>query len=406
MNTNCANTFAGRAGLPGRSASRHGISLLWLILLIPVLLGFSALAIDLGVMHVWRTRCQTAADAAARAAAQALIEVPGDLVYSEGQAVHYAEANLPDEGTVLDLDDVVFGHWDSGTRTFTPSESAPNAVQVIVRRSEVNDNPLPMLFAPIWGRTEGNVSARAIAAFETGGPQFRFIIDDEMINSGYQPIKDIARVMGKLPEDIIQDKDYDGWIDLPVGWRAWLPTGQLGDEAFFDRTRWGAHFPFKPDSKYTTLDFLLEGTNMQIIMGTKRLADMSWKITDPPPHPELKDKKVLDPVPGIEPISSNQAIHDLVDPDAIWISPVYKGDVGMAEKDPSKYGSPWANLLGERRSGLMAFKILEARNRSGSYLPEVYIEIINGNTIDMRQVAEGDGVTTGTSEPKPPVIVR
>lgn len=374
-------------------------------LVLPVLLGFAAFALDIGILQFERTRCQVAADAAARAGAQSLVE-DGDLELARQTTVTYAQVNMPDAGNVLDEADVLFGTWNRDTRTFSPTTTSPNAVQVLVRRSTENENPVPNFFAQIFGRDRADVSAMAIAEIARGGPQFRFIIDDEMINSGYTPIKNLADSMRKPPEDIIQDKDLDGWIDLPVGWRAWLPTGQTGDEAFFDRTQWGGAFPFKPTSKYTTLDFLLEGTNMQVIMGTKRLENLNWRSTDPPPHPELRDKKVLDPVPGIEPLSTNQAIHDLVDPEQIWISPVYKSDVGMAEKDPSKYGSPWANLLGERRSGLFAFKILQARNRSGSYLPEVYIEVIDGRTIDLRQVAAGDGVSGGTSTPKPPQLVR
>jgi hypothetical protein len=148
-------------------------------------------------------------------------------------------------------------------------------------------------------------------------------------------------------------------------------------------------------------DFLAEGTALEQQLGTQDLQNAEWTADDAP-HPDLAGKKVLDPVPGCDPMSNGQDILSLPNADQSYISPVQKSDVSMVETDPSTYGSPAANLLGERR-GLIAFKIISARPHpdGGSYLPLITIEIIDPDSIHFNCL--GSGVSSRT---RPILLVK
>ena len=148
----------------------------------------------------------------------------------------------------------------------------------------------------------------------------------------------------------------------------------------------------------TMLDILGEGTDMMDILGTQELQDVEWSSSNAP-HSDLIGSKVLDNVLGMDPMDSHSDILSLPDPDNILVSPIFKSDVGMQETDPGKYGAPTANVQGERR-GLVAFKILSARNSpdGGSYLPLLTIVIIDPSTIDFDEVTmDGSGSGGGGS---------
>ena len=104
-------------------------------------------------------------------------------------------------------------------------------------------------------------------------------------------------------------------------------------------------------------------------------------------------------------MDSHQDILNLPSPDAILVSPVFKSDASMAETDPSKYGSPAANLQGERR-GLMAWRVLSSRPNpaGGSYLPLITILVIDPATIDLTQVGQSSGGTGSTTTMRPTIV--
>ena len=66
-------------------------------------------------------------------------------------------------------------------------------------------------------------------------------------------------------------------------------------------------------------------------------------------------------------MDSHADILSLPNLDSVYVSPLYKSDISglegikMIETDPTVYGSPAANLQGEKR-GLVAFKIISSRN--------------------------------------------
>lgn len=126
-----------------------------------VILGFGAFAIDMSYAYSERTLLQATADAAALAAAP---EVPNKNKARE-MAFQYVEANMPDEfhGKVLDKKDVVLGHWDPVSETWSPNVGPLNAVQVTTRRSTDNGNRLNLFLAPILGLGALDMEASAVA---------------------------------------------------------------------------------------------------------------------------------------------------------------------------------------------------------------------------------------------------
>jgi Flp pilus assembly protein TadG len=134
-------------------------------LTITAMLGMGAIAIDGSNLYSTKTLLQNAADTAARAAAY---YVPSETDV-EARAVAIAEQAMPTSrfGTVLVPADVDLGTWNAETETFT--ETAPasaKAVRVTTRRT------VPLSLAHIFGLTSSDVSAVAIAAVTTSGPQF------------------------------------------------------------------------------------------------------------------------------------------------------------------------------------------------------------------------------------------
>ena len=81
------------------------------------------------------------------------------------KAQEYVEANMPAaiHGVVLESSDVVRGHWDPESETWTPGAMPFNAVEVTTRQSETNGNALNLFLAPILGVGSLDMEASAVA---------------------------------------------------------------------------------------------------------------------------------------------------------------------------------------------------------------------------------------------------
>ena len=137
-----------------------------------MLLGFIALALDLGHMVMVKSQLQKAADAGALAGARGLwpLVLPAtdpaatrnpNCASGESAAKITAHNNVVD-GRNLSYDSeitVEVGRWDYDARTFHPGCTAESdAVRVNTRRDGV-----VMLFAKVFGISTANLSGRAIA---------------------------------------------------------------------------------------------------------------------------------------------------------------------------------------------------------------------------------------------------
>lgn len=138
-----------------------------------VLLGFTALTVDVGYLYNARAELQRTADAAALAAVQELGGGKSDVLAMQSArqtAANYAAANtVLGQALVLEESDVVFGRaylGEAGAKyTFEPGGTPANAVRVRARRTADSPNGgVPLFFARILGISQSDVSAQATAA--------------------------------------------------------------------------------------------------------------------------------------------------------------------------------------------------------------------------------------------------
>ncbi len=175
-----------------KDTRRRGVVAVFVTVLLVVLLGMAALAIDVGVMYRARNEAQVAADSAAMAAAWELLDsdrLSGwadpaqELAAAKARAAEFAAQNLILRQPVgLDLvHDVQIGYMEdpsdpAGVMTFDDPSSF-NTVSVLVRRDAGMNGPVDLLFAGIFGLSTTDVSARAAAIFKDGVNGFRVTPD-------------------------------------------------------------------------------------------------------------------------------------------------------------------------------------------------------------------------------------
>lgn len=161
---------------------RRGSVLTLLAVALVALIGFTVLAVDIGLVATERAQAQVAADAAAFAALQEL-DNEAQVV---AEAQEYAALNYPTAGSDLQVTAEV-GVWDEDAKQFTvqSGNGIPNAVQVTVRRESS-----PMLFAQLFGNSSVEISATAIAVDEV----------DELSTSGI-----VAGNRAVVLQNVVQD---------------------------------------------------------------------------------------------------------------------------------------------------------------------------------------------------------
>jgi Flp pilus assembly protein TadG len=158
-----------------RFARRHprGSAAVMFGLMIPMLMGFVALALDTAVLALARAQMSTAADSAALAGAQQLADdarltgtsnIATEIANANTKAQSFGEANLVlNQAPLVNLDpnnngsgDIVVGYLDpnnpSSTLDTNAADSAKfNAVQVTIKRSSDHVAPIPTFFGQVMG---------------------------------------------------------------------------------------------------------------------------------------------------------------------------------------------------------------------------------------------------------------
>lgn len=147
---------------------RQGIVLIWTVLLMMTVIGFVAMACDLGYITLCVGQLQNAADAASLAGA-AYIQTDANLASS--QAARIAAANTAARLTVQlapnpgngPAGDVVLGVFDANN-VFTPTTVSPNAVKVTARLTPSSGaGPVNLVFGPLMGLNTASLTRSAIA---------------------------------------------------------------------------------------------------------------------------------------------------------------------------------------------------------------------------------------------------
>lgn len=118
--------------------NEDGQVLVLFALLLVVLMGFAALAVDVGSMTLTKTKLQSAADAAALAGAQ---DLPDESI-AENTAVEYAKNN---------------GVQESDITATAGYDYDPNKIEVVCKKK------VSHTFARVIGFTDTDISARAVA---------------------------------------------------------------------------------------------------------------------------------------------------------------------------------------------------------------------------------------------------
>ena len=151
-----------------KAALRRGTVLVYSLIMLTALTGFSSLSVDWGRVQLVKSQLRTAVDAAARAGASGLA-IDGYTAIARARAT--ASANKAD-GIAVELDaflDVEIGMWDTTTRRFTKlsmaAQSSANAVRVIARRTAARGNAIPMIFAQLLGHHHHDVQVEATASY-------------------------------------------------------------------------------------------------------------------------------------------------------------------------------------------------------------------------------------------------
>jgi Flp pilus assembly protein TadG len=150
------------------TTARRGMSCLYVMMLMPVLLGFASMGLDYARVQLSKTKLQQAADASARAAAS---KIPDDFSAARMLAIYYA-SQYSVESTPIELLDseIEFGRWDNAARTFTKLTdlSSANAVRVTASRTEAKKNATKLFLAAWLGQSSIDTKAVSIATMSGG----------------------------------------------------------------------------------------------------------------------------------------------------------------------------------------------------------------------------------------------
>jgi Flp pilus assembly protein TadG len=167
-----------------RSTRRRAAALLAVMVLLPVLLGFAVLTVDVGVLFNTRADLQNAADAGALAATNVLASdrSAAGVARARQQAIEIIQRHTT-LGRSLSVasSDMVFGRIDydaeSNSFDFTPTEIFPDSVRISMQAANGSSNgPVPLYFAAIFGKRTANVRASALAGL-TGARDIAVVID-------------------------------------------------------------------------------------------------------------------------------------------------------------------------------------------------------------------------------------
>jgi Flp pilus assembly protein TadG len=158
---------------------KKGVTAVLTAILIVMLLGFAALAIDIGYGMVTKNELQNIADAAALAGARQLGTIyqgmtyeqqlayvvgSGDETLIKNAAIDVASQNKAGgmNSIAIRAEDILIGTWSPWSETNTQ----PNAVRVIARRDSLVNGQIATFFAKIFGISGRDVTALATAAMK------------------------------------------------------------------------------------------------------------------------------------------------------------------------------------------------------------------------------------------------
>ena len=220
-----SSIFSMFAGVRRRSLAmwrdRDGAVAVMMAAMLPALVAFAALAIDMSYAYWTRTQLQHAASAAALAGVQEIVDEapadgqPDDGVYRK-TAIEFAYKNMREYrfGKVIqsscgnyipatnkvsgnaECADVKVGNWNPDARIFTawddtgfnPATMKLDAVRVWTRKAQMNGNPLNLFLSAYVGLAQTDINTVAIA-WAKGGGEDTSCYQDGMVAGGWVDIQ-------------------------------------------------------------------------------------------------------------------------------------------------------------------------------------------------------------------------
>lgn len=154
-------------------AKRRGATILLLVVVLTVLIGMVAFAVDLGRMYLVRSQLQTAVDAGALGATLQLKRDDQDIDAAMERAHEFIEYNRVGWFVTVPEDaiEVVPGKWDSDTKNFS-TEGDFNAVSV-----SANLQNEPLFLAAFLGSRKFGVPRAAIASSDPDPMDIMMVLD-------------------------------------------------------------------------------------------------------------------------------------------------------------------------------------------------------------------------------------
>lgn len=196
-----------------KNCSRYkGGVLVWFALLLPVLIAFGALALDLGYIQAAQSKLKAAADSAALAGASGIYLGDAEV---RSRAIAYAAKNkINNQPVQLLASDIVLGVWDPTTQVFTPSGSnsntKPNAVQINAELSGKRGTALSLFLANIFGISNTDLKVSSTAVY---GPRDIMLSLDFSQSMSVDSTLDSGSI-AKLGRSVVEQNVLNIWRDL------------------------------------------------------------------------------------------------------------------------------------------------------------------------------------------------
>ncbi len=148
---------------------QRGSVLPWVVGSLAVVIGFAALAVDVGHILTSHVQLQAITDAATMAGGSGL---PLGLAEARARAIDYAGKNTVNgQPVTLNQSDIQFGNWDTATRTFTPVAGSvvadpPDAIRISTELSAQRGNSVSHFFARIFNADSSDIRTSSVAFFQ------------------------------------------------------------------------------------------------------------------------------------------------------------------------------------------------------------------------------------------------
>lgn len=230
-------------------------------IMLTVLLGFVAFAIDLGRLTLVKSELQRAADSGALAGARGLVPYSTqkgevDSIWStisldaaKAAAKSAVIANTA-EGNFLSHCNIDFGYWDMTSKSLQPTNITPTEQQLpaarvtISKTSGQNNGPVNFSFGSFVGKESADLTVQAVAVLPLGigsvapGGAFPIAIRKSVVEKNFN---DLIKLLGddsngnssKEKNSKKDDADGDSGDDSPKGFWTTL-TDEKGTSAIKD----------------------------------------------------------------------------------------------------------------------------------------------------------------------------